>query len=205
METVPAIRPPLRPACPRHPGSRVRLDGYVRCGWSDAHRRPRYRCVTEPGTRGPCRLVAGARSPAHRAPSGLGCCVSPAASTCPSATRACGPASTHVRPPGHRPPVPAPGRGHEPARGVEWAAPLGLPGPRRDDQPPGQPRRQLPRRLCSGSDRGAPPAGLAGRDGDRRDDAHDARVSAEPRGPDVSRSGSCRRDRPRAREQGRQP
>jgi len=42
----------VRPPCPRHPGSRVRLDGFERCRWSDAHRRPRYRCVTEPGTRG---------------------------------------------------------------------------------------------------------------------------------------------------------
>ena len=42
----------VRPPCPRHRGSRVRLDGFERCGWSDAHRRPRYRCVTESGTRG---------------------------------------------------------------------------------------------------------------------------------------------------------
>ena len=42
----------VRPPCPRHPGSRVRLDGFERCRWSDAHRRPRYRCVTEPGTGG---------------------------------------------------------------------------------------------------------------------------------------------------------
>lgn len=42
----------VRPACPRHPHGRVRLDGFEHCRWSDAHRRPRYRCVTEPGTRG---------------------------------------------------------------------------------------------------------------------------------------------------------
>ena len=42
----------VRPPCPRHPEGRVRLDGFERCRWSDAHRRPRYRCVTEPGTRG---------------------------------------------------------------------------------------------------------------------------------------------------------
>lgn len=42
----------VRPSCPDHPGSRVRLDGFRRCTWSDAHRRPRYRCVFEPGTRG---------------------------------------------------------------------------------------------------------------------------------------------------------
>jgi len=75
METVPAIRPPLRPACPRHPGSRVRLDGYVRCGWSDAHRRPRYRCVTEPGTRGHAvSLPVPVRQPTERHPdSGAAC------------------------------------------------------------------------------------------------------------------------------------
>ena len=42
----------VRPPCPRHPEGRVRLDGFERCRWSDAHRRPRYRCVTEPGNRG---------------------------------------------------------------------------------------------------------------------------------------------------------
>jgi hypothetical protein len=42
----------VRPACPKHPGSKVRLDGYKRCGWSSAHRRPRHRCVQVPGTRG---------------------------------------------------------------------------------------------------------------------------------------------------------
>ncbi len=75
METVPAIRPPLRPACPRHPGSRVRLDGYVRCSWSDAHRRPRYRCVTEPGTRGHAvSLPVPVRQPTERHPdSGAAC------------------------------------------------------------------------------------------------------------------------------------
>ena len=42
----------VRPACPEHPGSVIRLDGFERCRWSGAHRRPRYRCVTDPGTRG---------------------------------------------------------------------------------------------------------------------------------------------------------
>ena len=42
----------VRPSCPEHPGSRVRLDGYRHCVWSLAHGRPRYRCVTVPFTRG---------------------------------------------------------------------------------------------------------------------------------------------------------
>ena len=42
----------VRPSCPEHPDSGVRLDGFRRCEWSEAHRRPRYRCVTAPGTRG---------------------------------------------------------------------------------------------------------------------------------------------------------
>lgn len=46
------VRGEVRPKCPRHPDSRVRLDGYVHSAWSEAHRRPRYRCVTEPRTRG---------------------------------------------------------------------------------------------------------------------------------------------------------
>ncbi len=37
------VRDEVRPVCPRHPGSRVRLDGYVHCAWSEAYRRPRYR------------------------------------------------------------------------------------------------------------------------------------------------------------------
>ncbi len=52
MDVVQLARAPVRPACPRHPGSRVRLDGYVHNAWSEAHRRPRYRCVTEPQSRG---------------------------------------------------------------------------------------------------------------------------------------------------------
>lgn len=42
----------VRPPCPRHPDGRVRLDGFEHCRWSPAHCRPRYRCVTEAGTRG---------------------------------------------------------------------------------------------------------------------------------------------------------
>jgi putative zinc ribbon protein len=75
MEAVSAARQPIRPACPRHPGSRVRLDGYVRCGWSDAHRRPRYRCVTEPRSRGHAfSLAVPVRQPTeHHPDSGVAC------------------------------------------------------------------------------------------------------------------------------------
>ena len=65
----------VRPGCPEHPGSRVRLDGFRRCEWSDAHRRPRYRCVTVPGTRGHSFSVPVAvRQPTERHPdSGEAC------------------------------------------------------------------------------------------------------------------------------------
>ena len=65
----------VRPSCPKHPGSRVRLDGFERCCWSDAHRRPRYRCVTVPGTRGHSFSVPVAvRQPTERHPdSGAAC------------------------------------------------------------------------------------------------------------------------------------
>jgi hypothetical protein len=68
-------RPAVRPACPRHPGSRVRLDGFVRCGWSVAHRRPRYRCVTEACSRGHSfSLPIPVRQPSeHHPDSGLAC------------------------------------------------------------------------------------------------------------------------------------
>ena len=71
-KTDPAV---VRPSCPRHPGSRVRLDGFERCRWSDAHRRPRYRCVTVPGTRGHSFSVPIAvRQPTERHPdSGVAC------------------------------------------------------------------------------------------------------------------------------------
>ena len=59
----------VRPSCPEHPGSRVRLDGFERCRWSDAHRRPRYRCVTVAGTRGHSFSVPVAvRQPTERHP-----------------------------------------------------------------------------------------------------------------------------------------
>ncbi|CAN5498520.1 hypothetical protein BH24CHL9_BH24CHL9_09720 [soil metagenome] len=65
----------VRPQCPEHPGSRVRLDGYRRCEWSDAHRRPRYRCVTVPGKRGHSFSVPIAvRQPTEQHPdSGTAC------------------------------------------------------------------------------------------------------------------------------------
>ena len=45
-------RPALRPTCPKHPGTRILLDGFTGARWSDAHRRPRYRCVPVPGAKG---------------------------------------------------------------------------------------------------------------------------------------------------------
>jgi len=65
----------VRPPCPAHPGSRVRLDGFERCGWSEAHRRPRYRCVTEAGTRGHSFSVQVAvRQPTGRHPDAGAAC-----------------------------------------------------------------------------------------------------------------------------------
>lgn len=59
----------VRPPCPRHPGSLIRLDGYWHCRWSPHHRRPRFRCVTEPGTRGHAFSVPVAvRQPTERHP-----------------------------------------------------------------------------------------------------------------------------------------
>ncbi len=67
----------VRPTCPDHPGSRIRLDGFRHCPWSDAHRRPRYRCVTEPGTRGHSfSLPVAVRQPTERHPD--------AGATCPT-------------------------------------------------------------------------------------------------------------------------
>lgn len=71
-KTDPAV---VRPSCPRHPDGRVRLDGFERCRWSDAHRRPRYRCVTTPGTRGHSfSLPVAVRQPTeHHPDSGAAC------------------------------------------------------------------------------------------------------------------------------------
>ena len=65
----------VRPRCPDHPGSRVQLDGFRHSAWSDAHRRPRYRCVTEPGTRGHSfSPPVAVRQPTERHPdSGTAC------------------------------------------------------------------------------------------------------------------------------------
>jgi len=65
----------VRPRCPVHPGNRVWLDGYERCRWSDAHRRPRYRCVTPEGTKGHAfSLPVPVRQPTeHHPDSGAAC------------------------------------------------------------------------------------------------------------------------------------
>lgn len=75
MVVAQLARDAVRPACPRHPGSRVRLDGYAHSVWSEAHRRPRYRCVTEPRSRGHVfSLPIPVRQPTERHPdSGLAC------------------------------------------------------------------------------------------------------------------------------------
>jgi hypothetical protein len=57
------------PRCPEHPDNRVWLDGFRRCEWSDAHRRPRYRCVTPEGTKGHAfSLPVAVRQPTERHP-----------------------------------------------------------------------------------------------------------------------------------------
>ncbi|CAN5593060.1 hypothetical protein BH24CHL9_BH24CHL9_03280 [soil metagenome] len=59
----------VRPECPEHPANRVWLDGFERCRWSDAHRRPRYRCVTPEGTKGHSfSLPVAVRQPTERHP-----------------------------------------------------------------------------------------------------------------------------------------
>lgn len=67
--------PIVRPQCPQHPGSKVWLDGYFRKTWSEFHRRPRYRCVTMPGTRGHSfSLPVPVRQPSDEHPdSGAAC------------------------------------------------------------------------------------------------------------------------------------
>ncbi len=69
------VREAVRPACARHPGSRVRLDGHVHSAWAEAHRRPRYRCVTEPKSRGHVfSLPDPVRQPTeHHPDSGVAC------------------------------------------------------------------------------------------------------------------------------------
>jgi len=65
----------VRPRCPEHPDNRVWLDGFEPCRWSDAHRRPRYRCVTAAGTKGHSfSLPVAVRQPTERHPdSGAAC------------------------------------------------------------------------------------------------------------------------------------
>ena len=65
----------VRPRCPEHPANRVWLDGFGPCRWSDAHRRPRYRCVTPEGTKGHAfSLPVAVRQPTERHPdSGAAC------------------------------------------------------------------------------------------------------------------------------------
>src|SRR3990170_147332 len=65
----------VRPRCPEHPDSRVWLDGFRRCEWSDVHRRPRYRCLTPEGTRGHSfGLPVAVRQPTeHHPDSGTAC------------------------------------------------------------------------------------------------------------------------------------
>jgi hypothetical protein len=65
----------VRPRCPEHPTNRVWLDGFEPCRWSDAHRRPRYRCVTPEGTKGHAfSLPVAVRQPTERHPdSGVAC------------------------------------------------------------------------------------------------------------------------------------
>lgn len=68
-------RPAVRPTCPQHPGSRIQLDGYAVARWSDAHRRPRYRCVPGPGTRGHVfTLPIPVRQPTAAHPDAGGAC-----------------------------------------------------------------------------------------------------------------------------------
>lgn len=75
MARIPFDPTIVRPPCPKHPGSRVRLDGFEHCRWSPLHRRPRYRCVTESGARGHAFSVPVAvRQPTERHPDAGAAC-----------------------------------------------------------------------------------------------------------------------------------
>jgi hypothetical protein len=65
----------VRPTCPEHPANRVWLDGFERCHWSAAHRRPRYRCVTAEGAKGHSfGLPVAVRQPTeHHPDAGMAC------------------------------------------------------------------------------------------------------------------------------------
>jgi hypothetical protein len=67
--------PLIAPPCPQHPDSVVQLDGYFTPTWTQLHRRPRYRCVTPPGTRGHAfSLPISVRQPTELHPdSGAAC------------------------------------------------------------------------------------------------------------------------------------
>lgn len=65
----------VRPGCPEHPRNRVWLDGFEPCRWSDVHRRPRYRCVTDAGTKGHSfSLPVAVRQPTERHPDAGAAC-----------------------------------------------------------------------------------------------------------------------------------
>ena len=106
----------VRPRCPEHPANRVWLDGFRRCEWSDAHRRPRYRCVTPEGTKGHAfSLPVAVRQPTERHPDSGAGVPDLRARVWPPRGRPDGP-RLRVRPSGDRPPAAAGRRGHEPAR-----------------------------------------------------------------------------------------
>ena len=89
QEEVPLSLDTVRPACSHHPDSRVRLDGYVRCPWSDAHPWPRYRCVTKARSRGHVfSLPIPVRQPTEQHPDSGLAWPARAASTSMNATKA---------------------------------------------------------------------------------------------------------------------
>ena len=149
----------VRPKCPQHPDNRVWLDGFEHCRWSDAHRRPRYRCVTPEGTKGHSfSLPVPVRQPTEHHP-GPG-------AACPTCTR------SYARHEGVKT-----GRGfifgHEEIARVFLRVGEGMSlreasrelreavfrcrrhGP--TGEPSGEPRGRLPRRLRPGRHRRAPP------------------------------------------------
>lgn len=147
----------VRPGCPEHPRNRVWLDGFEPCRWSDVHRRPRYRCVTDAGTKGHSfSLPVAVRQPTERHPdSGAGC---------PTCERRY---ARHEGVPTGRDFVFGHaeiarlflriGEGMSLRAASQGAARLGLPLARSGDEPPGEPRGRLPRclRPCR---RGGPPS-----------------------------------------------
>ena len=164
----------LRTECVKHPGSRVRLDGFVPSKWSDAHRRPRYRCVTAPKTRGHIVHPPGRRAAADRASPRLRQGLPELRARLRATRGRADRPRLRLRSPGDRAAVPPGGRGHEPARREHRPARVRLPGqpprpgeaalqtdPGGSDQSPGEPRGQLPRRLRAGRPRRASSEDLA--------------------------------------------